>query len=146
MTFSYPTAQLSVRALKPKLHVLYSSCSLRQSSTKASKRGPKGPKQQAIIRSSQTRLNLPVYLHKSKSQALSIPSLQAARNFSIDNALPPLSMLRSAHKANALDIDAQEALGILRQFSSQSQLGALGWEQKFCQGMPSLSVLIAVYL
>ncbi|RFU33541.1 hypothetical protein B7463_g2821, partial [Scytalidium lignicola] len=52
--------------------------------------------------------------------------------FSSAEALPPLTLLNSASKSGALDIEPEVALQALRQYQNLSQTGSTGWETQLC--------------
>jgi hypothetical protein len=49
-------------------------------------------------------------------------------------ALPTLDLLRSAHKAGAINLSPEQALEFLREYQERERRPHIGWERKLCNG------------
>jgi hypothetical protein len=74
--------------------------------------------------------------HSSKVRAPSKGHRRAwePKDFLIEDQLPPLALLKSAKKSNALNIEPEAALNILRRYIELSREKPRGWDSQVCQG------------
>ncbi|RDL37455.1 uncharacterized protein BP5553_04888 [Venustampulla echinocandica] len=54
------------------------------------------------------------------------------QNLSVDEALPPITMLSVAKKSGVIDIEPEKALEFLREYTKASASSTGDWEQKLC--------------
>lgn len=56
------------------------------------------------------------------------------RNYTFEETLPPLNLLKVAYESGALSIEPERALQFLRQYYNLASRPSVGWERKLCTG------------